>query len=248
MRPSTFDPPMPVYPARLRPAKNRNKPSHRGICFSPSFPSIMLPMFLAVADQTIVATALPAIASDLGDIERASWVVVSYLIANTIAAPVYGRLGDTFGRRAMMIVALGDLHGRVGAVRALAQYRVADGVPRDPGFRRRRPDDAVAGADRRSHTAARARPLSGLSRRRSRSASSTFGPVAGGYLTQAFGWQSIFLINMPLGLIAMLLVLRLAVAPGRPPPHHLRYSGAGAVHLVRRAGDSGARTGAAHAS
>ena len=56
------------------------------------FPSIMLPMFLAVADQTIVATALPAIASNLGEIERASWVVVSYLIANTIAAPVYGRL------------------------------------------------------------------------------------------------------------------------------------------------------------
>src|SRR5690349_4870599 len=71
------------------------------------FPPIMLPMFLAVADQTIVATALPAIASSLGDIERASWVVVSYLIANTIAAPVYGRLGDTFGRRLMMFVALG---------------------------------------------------------------------------------------------------------------------------------------------
>ena len=48
----------------------------------------MLPMFLAVADQTIVATALPAIASDLGEVERVSWVVVSYLIADTIAAPV----------------------------------------------------------------------------------------------------------------------------------------------------------------
>src|SRR5579863_7857278 len=70
------------------------------------FPSIMLPMFLAVADQTIVATALPTIASNLGEIQRASWVVVSYLIANTIAAPVYGRLGDTFGRRSMMIAAL----------------------------------------------------------------------------------------------------------------------------------------------
>ena len=67
------------------------------------FPPIMLPMFLAVADQTIVATALPAIASSLGEIERASWVVVSYLIANTIAAPVYGRLGDTFGRRLIWV-------------------------------------------------------------------------------------------------------------------------------------------------
>jgi Na+/melibiose symporter-like transporter len=67
---------------------------------------VMLPMFLAVADQTIVAAALPAIASDLGDVERISWVVVSYLVANTIAAPVYGRLGDSFGRRAMILAGL----------------------------------------------------------------------------------------------------------------------------------------------
>ena len=66
----------------------------------------MLPMFLAVADQTIVATALPAITADLGGVERISWVVVSYLIANTIAAPVYGRLGDSFGRRPMIFTAL----------------------------------------------------------------------------------------------------------------------------------------------
>jgi MFS family permease len=71
------------------------------------FPSIMLPMFLAAMDQTIVATALPAIAGSLGDVERVSWIVVSYLVANTIAAPVYGRLGDAIGRRNMMFVALG---------------------------------------------------------------------------------------------------------------------------------------------
>ncbi len=70
------------------------------------FPSIMLPMFMSVVDQTIVATALPAIAASLGDVERVSWVVVSYLIANTIAAPVYGRLGDVLGRRRMMLAAL----------------------------------------------------------------------------------------------------------------------------------------------
>src|ERR1700722_8215612 len=58
------------------------------------FPSIMLPMFLAVLDQTIVATALPSIAASTGEGERASWVVVSSLIASTIAAPIYGRLGD----------------------------------------------------------------------------------------------------------------------------------------------------------
>ena len=50
-----------------------------------------------VVDQTIVATALPAIAADTGNVARASWIVVSYLIASTIAAPIYGRLGDAFG-------------------------------------------------------------------------------------------------------------------------------------------------------
>src|SRR5471030_2447422 len=70
------------------------------------FPSIMLPMFLAAVDQTIVATALPAIAGSLGDVQRVSWIVVSYLVANTIAAPVYGRLGDAIGRKRMMFVAL----------------------------------------------------------------------------------------------------------------------------------------------
>src|ERR1700709_792616 len=70
------------------------------------FPSIMLPMFLAAVDQTIVATALPAIAGSLGDVERVSWVVVSYLVATTIAAPVYGRLGDVLGRRRLLFVAL----------------------------------------------------------------------------------------------------------------------------------------------
>lgn len=70
------------------------------------FPSIMLPMFLAVVDQTIVATALPAIAAATGKVERVSWIVVAYLIAATIAAPIYGRLGDAFGRRKLMFVAL----------------------------------------------------------------------------------------------------------------------------------------------
>src|SRR3984885_8853981 len=80
-------------------------PSPRGL-FRTVFPSVMRPMFLAGADQTIGATGLPAITADLGGVERISWVVVSYLIANTIAAPVYGRLGDSFGRRPMIFTAL----------------------------------------------------------------------------------------------------------------------------------------------
>src|SRR5579862_3158319 len=176
------------------------------------FPSIMLPMFLAVADQTIVATALPTIASDLGEIERASWVVVSYLIANTIAAPVYGRLGDTFGRRLMMIVALtifvagSVLCALSPSIEWLTAFRVLQGFG---GGGLMTLSQALIGETIPPRERGRYQGyLAGIS-----VSSSTFGPVAGGYLTQAFGWQSIFLVNVPLGLVAFLLVLRLAAHP-----------------------------------
>jgi EmrB/QacA subfamily drug resistance transporter len=175
------------------------------------FPPIMLPMFLAVADQTIVATALPAIASDLGEIERASWVVVSYLIANTIAAPVYGRLGDTFGRRQMMFVALSlfilgsVLCALAPSILYLTLFRVLQGFG---GGGLMTLSQALIGETIPPRERGRYQGyLAGIA-----VTSNSFGPVAGGYLTQAFGWQSIFWINVPLGFLAMLLVSRM---PGR---------------------------------
>src|SRR6476469_9586831 len=105
-----------------------------GNLFLEVFPSIMLPMFLAVVDQTIVATALPAIAATLGSVERVSWVVVSYLIAATIAAPVYGQLRDVYGGKRVMFAALGVfLAGSVlcavsTSVEMLALARVLQGL------------------------------------------------------------------------------------------------------------------------
>jgi len=63
-------------------------------------------MFIGIMDQTIVATALPAIAASLGAVEQIAWIVAGYLITAAISAPVYGRLGDASGRRRMMVVAL----------------------------------------------------------------------------------------------------------------------------------------------
>ena len=177
------------------------------------FPPIMLPMFLAVADQTIVATALPAIASSLGEIERASWVVVSYLIANTIAAPVYGRLGDTFGRRFMMVLALGlfmigsILCALASNIELLTAFRVLQGFG---GGGLMTLSQALIGEAIPPRERGRYQGyLAGIA-----VSSNTFGPVAGGYLTQAFGWQSIFLVNIPLGLLAMLFVFRIPSRQG----------------------------------
>ena len=139
-----------------------------GRLFLSVFPSIMLPMFLAVVDQTIVATALPAIAASLGNVERVSWVVVAYLLAGTIAAPVYGQLARHLRRRRMMFVALAIFLAASLFCAAATSIEMLAFAPRPAGAGRRRPDDAVAGADRRGHSAARARPLPGLSRRRRR--------------------------------------------------------------------------------
>jgi len=193
-------------------ADAREGPRAPHATFLTVFPSIMLPMFLAVADQTIVATALPAIASSLGEVERITWVVVSYLIATTIAAPVYGRLGDSFGRRRMMLAALtlfiiGSLLCALApSIVLLTAARVLQGFG---GGGLMTLSQALIGETFPPRERGRYQGyLAGVA-----VSSNSFGPVAGGYLTQAFGWPSIFLVNLPLGLLAAVLVLRLKVIP-----------------------------------
>ena len=183
-----------------------------GRLFLRVFPSIVLPMFLAIVDQTIVASALPAIAASLGGVDRVTWVVVAYLVATTIAAPVYGQLRDVAGGRPMMLIGLAVfmgasllcafatsidmlIFGRVlqglggGGLMTLSQAMIGEAIP--PRQRARYQGYLAAVAV----------------------TSSMFGPVAGGYLTDQFGWRSVFLINLPLGLIAVGLTLRMKVRP-----------------------------------
>jgi EmrB/QacA subfamily drug resistance transporter len=178
------------------------------------FPSIMLPMFLAAVDQTIVATALPAIAGSLGDVERVSWIVVSYLVANTIAAPVYGRLGDAIGRKKMMFVALAVFIGAsvlcavAGSILLLTAARLLQGV--GGGGLMTLSQALIAEAVPPRERGKYQGYLSGMY-----ASAATFGPVAGGYLTEHFGWHSVFLVNVPLGLLAGFLVMRLPAHPSR---------------------------------
>ena len=210
----TEDAPVAEAAGKVEPSKPASGfPAADRTLFFKIFPSLVLPMFLGVVDQTIVATALPAIAGDLGDVERISWIVTSYLIANTIAAPVYGQLGDALGRKRMMFAALGIMVGasilcafstsltmlviaRVlqglggGGLMTLSQAMIGEAVP--PRERARYQGYLAAVVV----------------------TSNAFGPVAGGYLTQAFGWRSVFLINIPLGALALFVARRL---PQRPP-------------------------------
>jgi EmrB/QacA subfamily drug resistance transporter len=178
------------------------------------FPSIMLPMFMAAVDQTIVATALPAIGATLGDLERVSWVVVAYLIANTVAAPVYGRLGDALGRRRMMFTAIGVfmaaslLCAASTSVLMLSFARLLQGL--GGGGLMTLSQALIAEAVPPRQRGKYQGYLSGMY-----AAAATFGPVAGGWLTEHYGWPSVFLVNIPLGILAFGLVSRL-------PAHQVR--------------------------
>ena len=70
------------------------------------FGALMLGMFLAALDQTIVSTALPTIVGDLGGLNHLSWVVTSYLLASTVSTPLYGKLGDMLGRKPIFMTAI----------------------------------------------------------------------------------------------------------------------------------------------
>lgn len=216
--PSTSTAPAPLALADADPP-----PSSRSLFFA-VFPSIMLPMFLASVDGTIVAAALPAMAGSLGQVERVSWVVVAYLVAATIAAPVYGRLGDALGRRRMMFIALSVLlvahvlcmsatsmtfliAARVlqgiggGGLMTLSQALVGESVPpRERG----RYQGYMASVF---------------------VCSSTIGPVAGGWLTEHFGWRSVFWVGIPIAALAIGLTFRLKKSEPGPGRLHFDFIG-----------------------
>src|SRR5258708_5147566 len=164
------------------------------------FPSIMLPMFLAVVDQTIVATALPAIAAATGNVQRASRIVVAYLMAAPIAAPISGRLGDAFGRRRLMFAALtvfilaSVLCAVSPTIELLTLARVLQGLG---GGGLMTLSQALIGESIPPRERARYQGyLAAVA-----VGAHTFGPVAGGSLTQPFGWAAVFLVNISSGLL-----------------------------------------------
>jgi MFS family permease len=153
---------------------------------------------------------LPAIAAATGEVGRAPWIVVSYLIAATVAAPIYGRLGDSFGRRNLMFVALAVfivasvLCAACPTVETLTLARVLQGLG---GGGLMTLSQALIGEAIPPRERARYQGyLAAVA-----VCANTFGPVAGGYLTEHFGWQSIFLVNLPVGLGAVALAWRLPV-------------------------------------
>jgi EmrB/QacA subfamily drug resistance transporter len=210
-------------PEASLPAEPERLFTHRQILLI--FSGLMLGMFLAALDQTIVATALPTIVNDLHGLNHISWVVTAYLLTSTVSTPLYGKLSDQLGRKnifqfAIVVFLIGSALAGLsqnmgelilfrgiqglgaGGLMAMAFTIIADVVsPRERG-RYQGYFGAVFAV------------------------SSVAGPLLGGVFTEHLSWRWIFYINLPIGIVALVVTSVFLKLPYRRLKHRIDYLGA----------------------
>ena len=165
---------------------------------------LMLGMFLAALDQTIVATALPRIASDLHGVEHLSWVVSGYLLTSTAATPIYGKLSDLYGRKIMLQIAIvvflltSALCALAATMGQLIAFRALQGLGGGGlmAMAHATIADIISPRDRGRYQAYFASTFA---------VASVVGPVLGGVFADRLTWRWVFWINLPIGIGALIV-------------------------------------------
>ncbi|GAA6754574.1 MDR family MFS transporter [Thermus thalpophilus] len=190
---------------------------------------ILLGMFLAALDQTIVSTAMPRIVGELKGAEYYAWVTTSYLLTSTVSAPIFGRLTELFSRKAILLWAVGlfllgsALSGLSQNMAELILFRGLQGVGGGALFALALTTIAVFFPPReRGRIAGAFGAIFGLS--------SAVGPWLGGLLTDHLSWRWVFYINMPVGAVALWFILR--YMPRLKPAHREPFDFLGAFLLI----------------
>src|SRR5215471_9316114 len=170
-------------------------------------PGLLLALILAMLDQTVVSTALPRIVGDLGGVTHLSWVVTSYVLASTVTTPLYGKLGDLYGRKRWLMIAIvifligSALSGLSHTMDQLIMFRALQGlgagglmvgVIATIG-------DLVSPRERGQYMGFMMAAMM---------IAMIAGPLVGGYITDSLNWRWIFYINMPVGGAALIYLAR----------------------------------------
>ena len=186
--------------------------------------ALLLGMLLAALDQTIVATALPTIAGDLHGLSHLSWVVTAYLLASTVSTPLWGKLGDLYGRKtffeaSIVIFLIGSaLAGLANSMLTLIAFRAVQGIGGGGLLTGAQTIVAdVVPARERGRYQGLFGSVFGVT--------SVLGPLIGGFFVDNLSWRWVFYVNLPIGVVALAVVA--AVLPGhlRRAQHRIDYAG-----------------------
>jgi EmrB/QacA subfamily drug resistance transporter len=195
------------------------------------YSGLVLAVLLAALDSTIVATALPTIVSELGGLQQLSWVVTAYLLAQTIVTPLYGKLGDLYGRKKVLqtgivIFLIGSaLCGMSRSLMQLIAFRALQGLGGGGLIvtAQATVGDIIPPRDRGRYQGIFGAVFS---------VSSIVGPLVGGYFTTHLSWRWIFYVNLPVGILALVVIAAAMPGQSRRVKHAIDYVGAGLLAVV----------------
>ena len=190
------------------------------------YSGLMVALLLAALDQTIVATALPRVVSELGGISEYSWVFTAYMLGSTVTVPLYGKLGDAHGRKPLFIVAItiflvgSALCGLAQNMVQLVIFRAVQGVGAGGLFPLTL---AMVGMIVPPRDRGRYQGLIGSVF----AAASIIGPLIGGFIVDNTSWRWIFFVNLPVGIVALAVILVTMPKRASRQDHSIDWLGAG---------------------
>jgi len=188
-------------------------------------PGLLLALILAMLDQLVVSTALPRIVGELGGLNHLSWVVTAYVLASTITTPLYGKLGDLYGRKKLLIFAIviflvgSAFSGQAHSMDQLIVFRALQGLGAGGLMvgAIATIGDLVSPRERGQYMGYMMAAMM---------IAMIAGPLVGGYITDTLSWRWIFYINMPVGGAALAYIIATLHLPKHKVQHKIDYLGA----------------------